>query len=125
MTTETKTLTTIEAAYRVGLSGQYMRVLLGKGKGPACARAGTRGARGAWLFTTEEVDAWNAARVKRAPKGSKKGLTQEQHDAATAMDPAKLERLEAAGWKAGSAEDFLGTGDDVETDPTDLTILAT
>ncbi len=124
MTTEITTLTTSEAAARVGLSHQYMRVLLGQGKGPKGTREG-KGGRGGWRFESSAVDAWDAARVKRAAKGSKKGLTQEQHDAATAMDPAKLERLEAAGWKAGSAEDFLGTGDAADANPTGLTVLAT
>lgn len=109
MTTDIKTLTTSEAAERVGITGQYMRFLLSKGKGPKGTREGKGGRGGGYRFESDAVDAWDAARVKRAPKGSKKGLTQAQHDAATAMDPAKLERLEAAGWKAGSAEDFLGT----------------
>lgn len=125
MTTDIKTLTTSEAAARVGLSGQYMRFLLSKGKGPKGTREGKGGRGGGYRFTPEDIDAWDAARTKRAPKGSKKGLTQEQYDAATVMDPAKLERLEAAGWKAGSAEDFLSTGDEADVDPTDLTVLAT
>ena len=124
MTTDIKTLTTSEAAARVGITGQYMRFLLSKGKGPKGTREGKGGRGGGWCFETSAVDAWDAARVKRAPKGSKKGLTREQHDAAV-MDHAKLERLEAAGWKAGSAEVFLGTGDGVSADPTDLTVLAT
>lgn len=104
MTTET--LTTSEAAARVGLSNQYMRVLLGKGKGPKGTREGKGGRGGGYRFLTSEIDAWDAARVKRAPKGSKKRMGEEY--AATAMDPDKRERLEAAGWKAGSVEDFLG-----------------
>ena len=73
MTTET--LTTSEAAARVGLSNQYMRVLLGKGKGPKGTREGKGGRGGGYKFLAEDIDAWDAARVKRAPKGSKKGYT--------------------------------------------------
>jgi len=125
MTTDIKTLTTSEAAARVGLSHQYLRFLLGKGKGPKGTREGKGGRGGGYRFLPCDLDSWDAARVKRAPKGSKKGLTQAQYEAATAMDPAKLECLEAAGWKAGSAEDFLSTGDEADADPTDLTVLAT
>ncbi len=108
MTTDIKTLTTSEAAARVGITGQYMRFLLSKGKGPNGTREGKGGRGGGWRFESSAVDAWDAARVKRAAKGSKKGLTQAQHDAATAIDPDKQTRLEAAGWKVGNAEDFLG-----------------
>ena len=69
MTTET--LTTSEAAARVGLSNQYMRVLLGKGKGPKGTREGKGGRGGGYRFEPAIVDAWDAARVKRAPKASK------------------------------------------------------
>jgi len=100
MTTDIKTLTTSEAAARVGLSHQYMRVLLGQGKGPKGTREGKGRRGGGYRFTPEAIDAWDAARVKRAPKGSKKRMG-EQYAAATTLDPAKLERLEAAGWKAG------------------------
>lgn len=108
MTSEIKTLTTSEAAARVGISNQYLRFLLSKGKGPKGTREGKGGRGGSYKFLPADVDAWDAARVKRAAKGSKKGLTQAQHDAATAMDPDKQTRLEAAGWKVGNAEDFLG-----------------
>ena len=99
MTTET--LTTSEAAARVGLSNQYMRVLLGKGKGPKGTREGKGGRGGGYKFLAEDIDAWDAARVKRAKKVNE----------TTEMAPAKLERLEAAGWKVGNAEDFLGAAE--------------
>lgn len=145
MTTEITTLTTSEAAARVGISNQYLRFLLSKGKGPKGTREGKGGRGGGYKFTSEDIDAWDTARVKRAPKGSKKGMGEEYaaavgnpfkplspaaevifvrtllDDSTVLPDPQivsfaadKQARLEAAGWNAGSAEDFLVTGNAAE-----------
>lgn len=74
MTTEITTLTTSEAAARVGITGQYMRFLLSKGKGPKGTREGKGGRGGGYRFTTEAIDTWDAARVKRVPKGKTAAL---------------------------------------------------
>ena len=138
MTTEIKTLTTSEAAARVGISNQYLRFLLSKGKGPKGTREGKGGRGGGYKFLAEDIDAWDAARVKRSNRlppeqvealdtadrdrdlAKVRPATSEEHARYTAavaadeaaerteMDAAKREQLEAAGWKVGSAEDFLG-----------------
>lgn len=116
----TSNLTTSQAAARAGISYQRLRQIMAKGvyapKPATREGCGPRG--GGYLFEPAEIDRWVASRPAR--KGRK--------GASVPMDPAKQARLEAAGWRLGSAEDFLSSNDapeEVEPDPTDLTGLGT
>ena len=115
MTTPTETLSTAEAAVRAGLSYQRFRQLTGRKQGPPSTRAGCGPHGGGHRFLAADVDAWAAARPVRVKRGAK----------VTPMNPVKQERLEAAGWKAGDAEDFLSANDSIKvTIAHDATMIA-
>ncbi len=61
----TRTLTTQQAAERVGVTYQHMRSMCARGKGPTTEHREGAGANGGTRhFTIEEIDRWDATRRK-------------------------------------------------------------